>query len=845
MGDPDLTTTPDAPQLDRYQQAVVDADDRSIRVVAPAGSGKTETLARRVQARIAAGIQAHRILLLTFDNNARQSILDKLQRLGVPKSVNVNTLNAFGLHLLTSRFQDERRQVVKEVYFPNSPIINELVTEYGHSVMMEMIGKIKNEAIDPRTIEESDLAHWAARNREHLLRNLDDDPIVSRVQDSRFGRELAREMRYYEQFLESRGGIDFDDQKLRPLVRLRNEPSALAELQSRFDDVIVDEFQDINRLDVELIDLIAAKSTLLITGDDDQAIYGFRGATADFLISPEKQLHRTFAPFELSINYRCPPRVLQVAGNVIRHNEHRIHKEPRADKRNAGEVEWHRASDIDSECRWIADRMNDLLTEKPCTAAVLVRRRAQLVRLQAAMIEAGTPYRVPAHEDIRISWSLAKRALQLAPLSVRSVPDASIRAEIVRIFAQARSLSAHRTDRLIKAATENDFSFPGPELLQQLHEREQRYFANGIKALTGQMSVVTRLGMLDPLINTELRTYMDGGKEAARDRGDKDTSRLSGLIDIATVQKMNMQRLGKHIDELLEIQRTALRSNAPVIELCTCHGAKGREWDIVCIPHCNQGIFPDARSNQGLHLEAERKLFYVSMTRAAEHLIMTWSGKNTNGGPTEPSDFLIETELVPRPKPRQFAGTQTFAASKEASAPTPQGGRDLGPTGTWSMRIGATRPSESVPRFITLVTPRERVMEDATDHATVEKLAEAVSQQEREFDIALYRMDVRYPRADGAAIVPLQLELALRGIPFSASPVFTNTDLFQAAISAWTNDSPPQIDHHNRPLFEAMARTMARLTESDDTWVWLDRIDDLLADEELGIDEDGVRFLPQ
>src|SRR5690554_5792676 len=259
----------DAPALDRYQQAVVNSTAKPIRVVAPAGSGKPEALWLRVQQRIQDGVSSRRVLLLTFDNNARNAIVNRLKRLNVPNGVRVSTLNAFGFHLLNTRFADERRQIIRDVYFPQLVVLNDLVQEYGHSVFTEMLSKIKNEAMDVRTIDQAELARWCSKNREHLLRNLEDDPILEDVTDARFGRELAREMEFYERFLKERNGIDFDDQKLRPLIRLQYDPSALEWLQGEVDDVIVDGFQDINRLDVMLIDLIATRSSFLITGDDD------------------------------------------------------------------------------------------------------------------------------------------------------------------------------------------------------------------------------------------------------------------------------------------------------------------------------------------------------------------------------------------------------------------------------------------------------------------------------------------------------------------------------------------------------------------------------------------------
>ena len=183
----------------------------------------------------------------------------------------------------------------------------------------------------------------------------------------------------------------------------------------------------------------------------------------------------------------------------------------------------------------------------------------------------------------------------------------------------------------------------GPELLQQLYDREQKDLTTGIKALTGELALATRLRSLDALLNTELRTYMEGGKDAARERSDNEKSKLSGLIDLAKESGLDTAGLIDRIDELLEPQRQALRTNAPAVELSTCHGAKGREWQIVCIPHCNQGVFPDSRSDIGEHLESERKLFYVSMTRASEHLVVSWADFRPDTGRRQaPSPFVIE-----------------------------------------------------------------------------------------------------------------------------------------------------------------------------------------------------------
>src|SRR5436309_12101457 len=130
----------------------------------------------------------------------------------------------------------------------------------------------------------------------------------------------------YEKLLQREQKIDFDDQKLRALKCLEASPKVLSLIQRQFDEIIVDEFQDINELDFALVVLIAQNARLVITGDDDQAIYGFRGCTPRYIIELEKHLGRDVQSFELKRNYRCPRNIVDHATRLIRHNKWRIEK---------------------------------------------------------------------------------------------------------------------------------------------------------------------------------------------------------------------------------------------------------------------------------------------------------------------------------------------------------------------------------------------------------------------------------------------------------------------------------------------------------------------------------------
>lgn len=743
---------PAIPTPDSFQQRVIDATEHSIRVVAPAGSGKTETLARRVEARIRQGVPARRILVLTFDRNAADSFRAKLARGGLAGGTRVETLNAYGYALLRRHFPQERTRMITEPFWPGTRFLSDLVNEYGRKTFDEMLSKLKNQSFDPRTMDRQALIRWIADNKVHLLRDLENELIDRKISPRQFGQDLASEFLAYEKFLADRGGIDFDDQKLRPLVLLRQKPhqALLERIQGEFDEVIVDEFQDINKLDCELIDLVSPKATLVVTGDDDQAIYGFRGASAEYLIQPNDWFTREFGHYELSINYRCPQRVLDAAARLIDHNGMRIPKHPRAAKAMRGTIETITAPEADAEAVAIARRAGQVLiddrTGQAQTVAILARTHSQLLELQPALIGHEVPYAIAPANDIRITWEQARKMLLLAPsLRGDETPAAEERAEIMGIFAAAWRLGDRRVNELRRMAREDERAFPSPTLVQavaQRHRTAASMLGTGIAPLRRSTTLRKDLEALEHLLNaqaTRASELDDGGG-----RRDVRQTRLTGLIDMASRYAGRREEFLDRLNDLICLQRNALRSRtAPTVTLSTCHGAKGREWQVVFVPRCNRDAFPDKRSSEGEYLEAERKLFYVSMTRASEHLVLSWVQRGKPGArdAMEPSDFLYEAGVVTRPQPKK--------ATK----------------GTPAVQPRASRPQ----RPLTLITPRIRVVVDGTDPAKIAALPARI-EADREKGIRLEQMTIRYAARDPEATLPLQLALALAGIPYAIDP---------------------------------------------------------------------------
>lgn len=316
------------PISDPFQQDVIDRRERTIRLVAPAGSGKTQTMVNRILTRVKEGLAPSRILLLTFDRSAAGSLEHSLasnvahieSTVGTQVRIDgltISTLNAFGYGLLRESAPEEAKTVVTidlqhklirealdglqtKSYERFSLLPQALQRRY----YLDFFSFLKNQLHDPRRIDMQAFA-------DLILTSPQAFGFFSEEPDEVSALKIIQAVHWlytvFEKLLQQQQVIDFDDQKLRAFVHLRDNPGVLNAVQRRYSEVVVDEFQDINKLDFEFIKLIAEKADLVVTGDDDQAIYGFRGCSPDYIIDLPQHLGRGVTSRELSINYRCPP----------------------------------------------------------------------------------------------------------------------------------------------------------------------------------------------------------------------------------------------------------------------------------------------------------------------------------------------------------------------------------------------------------------------------------------------------------------------------------------------------------------------------------------------------------
>jgi DNA helicase-2/ATP-dependent DNA helicase PcrA len=404
------------PEPDEHQRRVIESGERTLRVVAPAGSGKTETIVERIAYRVRRGLDPGRLLVLTFDTSAARSLRDRLAgrfglKAGVPR---VATLNAFGYGLLRARVPSEYRRVappaVQEALLHEAlGVLGRKSADHRAAVpggateqsLLDLFGVFKNALFDPRSPPAQGLADFTLESRQAAA-------FLPATRDASLLRRCVQALLWlftaHERMMAGGGWMDFDDQKLRAWVALRRSGMLRRRIQAGYSEVIVDEFQDINRLDFELVRIIAERATLVVAGDDDQAIYGFRGCTPEYILGLGARLGRPVASCELRTNYRNPPNLIDRADRLIRHNRRRISKSPRAFRRDEARITVQEAASPQAEALSVAAAIGRLIGERRSLryedVAILYRTNAQSLLLQRALVGAGIPYVVRERDDL-------------------------------------------------------------------------------------------------------------------------------------------------------------------------------------------------------------------------------------------------------------------------------------------------------------------------------------------------------------------------------------------------------------------------------------------------------------
>ena len=649
------------PAADQDQLSLIHAPHQTIRLIAPAGSGKTQTIINRVLHLAKNGTRPERILCLTFDNSAvsalREKVSEQLSSLAAPhQKFAISTLNAFGYSLLRDHFVSEHRQVIEQDRIWR--LIRELKGTLASSsaegqkrhdalpaslrfrFYSEFFGLLKNSLFDPRSTVPQKFADFMLKCK---AAEVFFQP-GSMAEEKKFVIQAVLWMfTNYERALQRERRIDFDDQKLRALKCLEASPNVLSLVQRRYDEVIVDEFQDINELDFALVGLVAQKARLVITGDDDQAIYGFRGCTPRYIIELEQHLGRKVESFELKRNYRCPRNIVDHATRLIRHNQWRVEKNPIAHRSDDTSIKVIEAITATAEAKMIATTIEKVRRRNKelqySDFAVLYRTNAQSLPIQLQFILRDIPYKVREHDNILHNNELEKLLGVLRVKLALNKGGEPSGADAVRCLRSYFQFVDERVVSRLETAFDHSTTFfdalSSRSVLALLPKLKDSRFAQVMREVLKAPSLFKTLDILAKDFRG-LRGMVGSLEEV-----------VDNEVPLGEVYELAASFRGR-IDAFVDTVESALKRAKEAkageeesgVALATYFKAKGLQWHTVILTSCNEGLIPHKRAP----IEDERRLFYVALTRASSNLVVSYL-KTSCKTRVQPSNFLSQAGL--------------------------------------------------------------------------------------------------------------------------------------------------------------------------------------------------------
>ena len=627
-------------ELNEEQREVVLAGGGPILVIAGAGSGKTRTLVYRVARRIESGVDPSRILLLTFTNKAAREMLRRVEGLltvdtrrlmgGTFHSVGSRLLRRFGSRVgIGSNFTildpEDCREVfdaaisdqkipVTEKRFPRGDILSDL---YSFTINTSR-----------------PFSEVLAERAPHFL-SLEED--------------IVRVFQRYRDRKRAANACDYDDLLLSWKRLLEESPETAAMLAASYDEVLVDEYQDTNRLQGEIVDAMArVRRNVTVVGDDAQAIYSFRGASFENIVGFPRR-YPDAKTFRLTLNYRSTPQILALANASIANNRRQFAKELRASRGSGALPAVVPLPDIPDQARFVAQRLLEWHDEgEPLSdLAVLYRAHYQALELQIELTRRGIPYEIRSgmrfFEQRHVKDVLAFLRLVVNPKDELSWKRA------VKVFPRVG-------ERAAAAVWEAVGTRPDP--LAAFCERGAR----GIDLPRGSSGAVESFrGLLSRLDAPALRSspadairmvVEDVYRDFARAKFVNGEARLDDLEQFAQFAQ-GYDSLRSFLEDVTLFNElsgedvVAAASEDDRVILSSVHQAKGLEWSRVIVMGLSEGRFPSYRSSgteEGL--EEERRLFYVAVTRAKNEVALVYPmlARDRYGVDVilEPSRFLAE-----------------------------------------------------------------------------------------------------------------------------------------------------------------------------------------------------------
>lgn len=659
--------------LNQAQQTAVGHTSGPLLVVAGAGTGKTRVIVERINKLLDSGVAARNIVALTFTEKAASEMLERVleSRSGYEPELGIMTFNGFGENLLREFNTDIGLSRNFLLMGDNAKIV--FLRQNLRELELNYYSPVSNpEGLLP------DLADYFSKLKQHVITPQMYATFVKTIKatddaaalEKRRHEELARAYGNYLRLSAEQNVIDYDDQIYRAIELLEGRPNILEKLQERYQHIMIDEFQDTNTMQSRLVDLLygnSPKGSLVVVGDDDQSIYGFRGATLTNILSFKERYPDT-KEVTLTDNYRSGQAILNSAYTLIQHNNPErleaklgIYKQLLAHT-DGEDPRVQQFATIDGELQWIAEDITERLKsgEKPGDIAVLCRRRKTAQLLEQYLAQADVPH-VVVGEQYDLYQSEVVRMLVEC---LKAVVDPSASTSLYHTLTSPL-FGADVADLAVQSSQANREHRSLEDVLTTAGEQDKalamlkswRSLSTTIPVGRLVYKMIEETGFKDMLYKQAMKDQDSARSIMQLSQFFKTLKEFESIaLQPTALQYIESYRVLESAGESGEDTTLQMKDN--LVSIVTVHKSKGLEWETVYIPDCTEGSFPTRRQSTGIklpegllagsetaadeHYAEERRLMYVAMTRAKHNLLLSCSGTHNGNTLRKPSRFVAE-----------------------------------------------------------------------------------------------------------------------------------------------------------------------------------------------------------
>ena len=597
-------------ELNEKQKEAVLYNDGPLLIIAGAGAGKTKTLTTKIAYLIEEKkVSPYSILAITFTNKAAKEMKDRLfLTLGSEvKKLTVSTFHSFGLKLLRENYERlgyDRNFVIMDSD-DSLTVVKKIIKDMGYDpkiynpkAIRNKISSCKNERISPEEYDK-----FAVSDYERVIQEV---------------------YKKYEDKLYKNNSVDFDDLLLLPIRLFKKYPEVLERYQDLYKYILIDEYQDTNEAQYILTKLLSEKyRNITCVGDDSQSIYSFRGANYKNILNFEKD-YKDAKVILLEQNYRSTSTILDAANSVIKNNKQKKDKNLWTARGVGEKIQYYRAYNEKDETGFVVHKINELINKgiDYKDIAVLYRTNAQSRVLEEEMLKENLPYRIIGS----INFYSRKEIKDLLAY-LRLIHNSRDNVSLLRVInTPKRGIGLKTIENLTEKANQEETS-----IYEAISSGKELEFKNLIERLKEVSQNITLTELIDKVLDAS------GLKQELESEGTLEAEvRLENLEEFKSITKNFEEQEGLvSLEEfLLETSLVSdveeYRNDPNRISLMTVHSVKGLEFKEVFVVGLEEGIFPHMNSlMESSDVEEERRLMYVAITRAKDHLYLVNARRRT------------------------------------------------------------------------------------------------------------------------------------------------------------------------------------------------------------------------